>query len=63
MLDVEPPTAEAPAPTAPRLVVNPHAGWYSERAAELAVTGAAESVLDVLEGRQPRNAVNEPASR
>ena len=63
VLEVEPPTSEAPAPTAPRLVVNPHAGWYSERAAELAVTGAAGSVLDVLEGRKPRNAVNEPASR
>ncbi len=63
VLDVEPPTADDPAPTAARLVVNPHAGWYSERAAVLAVKGAVESVLDVLEGRRPRGAVNEPAPR
>ena len=63
VLEVEPPTAEIPAPAAPRLVLNPHAGWYSQRAATLAVSGAAESVLDVLEGRHPRGAVNQPASR
>jgi D-3-phosphoglycerate dehydrogenase / 2-oxoglutarate reductase len=63
VLEVEPPTDEAPAPAASRLIVNPHAGWYSERAAELAVVGAAESVRDVLEGRRPGRAVNEPARR
>jgi D-3-phosphoglycerate dehydrogenase / 2-oxoglutarate reductase len=61
VLAVEPPTAETPAPTAPRLVVNPHAGWYSEEAQEAAHRRATESVLDVLEGRRPRGAVNEPA--
>ena len=34
VLEVEPPTAASPAPAAPRLIVNPHAGWYSERADE-----------------------------
>ena len=63
VLDVEPPTADAPAPVAPRLVVNPHAGWYSERAEKLAVERAVESVLDVLAGREPRGAVNDPGSR
>lgn len=58
VLDVEPPTAEAPAPAAPRLVVTPHAGWYSERAEQTVSARAAESVLDVLEGRTPRGAVN-----
>jgi D-3-phosphoglycerate dehydrogenase / 2-oxoglutarate reductase len=62
VLDVEPPTEDAPAPSAPRLVVNPHAGWYSERASELAVQRAAEAVRDVLEGRVPAGAVNEVAS-
>jgi phosphoglycerate dehydrogenase-like enzyme len=62
VLDVEPPTPDAPAPTAPRLVVNPHAGWYSERASELAVERAADAVRQVLEGRIPRNPVNEVAS-
>lgn len=62
VLETEPPTSDAPAPVAPRLVVNPHAGWYSERAEELVDRRAAESVLDVLEGRRPRNAVNAPVS-
>jgi D-3-phosphoglycerate dehydrogenase len=59
VLDVEPPD---PAPTASRLIVTPHAGWYSERAHEEAHRRAAESVLDVLEGRRPRNAVDEPVA-
>ena len=58
VLEVEPPTAESPAPSAPRLVVNPHAGWYSPEAEEAAVGRAIESVLDVLEGREPRGAIN-----
>jgi D-3-phosphoglycerate dehydrogenase / 2-oxoglutarate reductase len=62
VLDVEPPSNDAPAPVAARLIVNPHAGWYSERAAELAVERAVQSVLDVVEGRPPGNAVNTPAS-
>jgi D-3-phosphoglycerate dehydrogenase / 2-oxoglutarate reductase len=62
VLEVEPPTAETPAPAAPRLVVTPHAGWYSERSHEEAHRRAAASVLDVIEGRRPRNAVNEPVA-
>ena len=62
VLDVEPPTEDAPAPSVPRLVVNPHAGWYSERSSELAVLRAAEAVRDVVEGRRPAGAVNEVAS-
>ena len=60
VLDVEPPTPEAAAPSAPRLVVNPHAGWYSEHAEEAVFRRAAESVRDVLEGRRPQGAINEP---
>jgi D-3-phosphoglycerate dehydrogenase len=64
VLDVEPPTPQEPAPSAPRLIVTPHAGWYSEHAAEAAYRRAAESVRDVLEGRRPRGAINDPlASR
>lgn len=61
VLEVEPPTEDAKAPAAERLVVTPHAGWYSEQAEETAHRSAAESVLDVLEGRHPRNAINEVA--
>ena len=60
VLDVEPPSADAPAPAAPRLVVNPHAGWYSEEAEEAVTRRAAESVRDVLEDRRPQGAVNDP---
>ena len=62
VLEIEPPTPASPAPTAPRLVVNPHAGWYSERAEELVDRRAAESVLDVLAGRTPRGALNDPVA-
>jgi D-3-phosphoglycerate dehydrogenase len=62
VLDVEPPDASTPAPQAPRLVVNPHAGFYSEEAEEAAPRRATEAVRDVLEGRVPANAVNEVAS-
>jgi D-3-phosphoglycerate dehydrogenase len=61
VLDVEPPTAEAPAPVAPRLVVNPHAGWYSEEAEVAVFRRAAESVRDVFEDRRPSGAVNDPS--
>jgi D-3-phosphoglycerate dehydrogenase len=59
VLEVEPPSDEEPAPVAPRLVVTPHAGWYSEQAEEAGFRRAAESVRDVLEGRKPNDAVNE----
>ena len=58
VLEVEPPTTDDAAPVAPRLIVNPHAGWYSPEAEEAAVRRAVESVLDVLEGREPRGAIN-----
>jgi len=62
VLEVEPPAPGSPAPSAPRLIVTPHAGWYSERAHEEAHRRAAEAVRDVLEGRRPRDAVNEGVS-
>jgi len=62
VLEVEPPDAAAPAPQVPRLVVNPHAGWYSEEAEGAAPRRATEAVRDVLEGRVPANPVNEVAS-
>ena len=63
VLEVEPPTMDAPAPRAPRLVVNPHAGWYSERASDAAVVGAVESLREALGGRRPPNAINDPVAR
>lgn len=63
VLEVEPPDTSAPAPQASRLVITPHAAWYSPQAEEAVYRRAALAVRDVLEGRRPPGAVNEPAAR
>jgi D-3-phosphoglycerate dehydrogenase / 2-oxoglutarate reductase len=60
VLPSEPPTRERPAPTAPRLVVTPHAAWFSAEAEEAVYRRPVLSVRDVLEGREPEGAVNRP---
>jgi D-3-phosphoglycerate dehydrogenase len=60
VLPLEPPTGERPAPSAPRLVVTPHAAWYSAEAEETVYRRPVLSVRDVLEGREPAGAVNRP---
>ncbi len=60
VLPVEPPTDEHPVPRAPRLIVNPHAAWYSPEAEEAVFRRPVESVRAVLEGREPPDAVNRP---
>ena len=60
VLPAEPPTRELPAPTAARLVVTPHAAWYSVEAEEAVYRRPVLSVRDVLEGREPAGAVNRP---
>jgi D-3-phosphoglycerate dehydrogenase len=63
VLPVEPPTADRPALQHPRLVVTPHAAWYSPNAEREATRQAALSVRAVLEGRTPDGAVVTPALR
>jgi len=53
-------TARHPPPQAPRLVVTPHAGWYSPASEAALYRRAATSVLDAIEGRRPDGALNEP---
>ena len=60
VLAVEPPTLEAPAPRAPRLVVTPHAAWYSLEAEEEVYRRPVLAVRAVLEGRRPPDAVAGP---
>jgi D-3-phosphoglycerate dehydrogenase len=60
VLPVEPPGPEHPAPQAPRLVVTPHAAWYSAEAEEAVYRRPVLSVRAVLEGREPEGAVNRP---
>jgi D-3-phosphoglycerate dehydrogenase len=60
VLPAEPPTTESPAPQAARLVVTPHAAWYSPEAEEAVYRRPVLSVRAVLEGREPDGAVNRP---
>jgi len=57
VLPVEPPTQERPTPRHPRLIVTPHAAWYSPAAEEDVVRQATLSVKAVLEGREPHGAI------
>jgi D-3-phosphoglycerate dehydrogenase / 2-oxoglutarate reductase len=47
----------------PRVVVTPHAAWYSEEAFLTLKTEVAREALRVLEGGRPRSPVNDPAAR
>jgi D-3-phosphoglycerate dehydrogenase / 2-oxoglutarate reductase len=57
VLAVEPPTAEHPAPTHPRLIVTPHSAWYSPESEREVYRRATLAVRAVLEGREPDGAV------
>ncbi len=48
VLEVEPPTADDPAPPAPNLIVTPHAAWYSRESEREATVRAARAVAAVL---------------
>ena len=63
VLDVEPPTAEHPAPRHPRLIVTPHAAWYSPDSEREVYRRATLAVRAVIEGRQPDGAVARPSAR
>ena len=58
--DVLPEEPPAGLPDAPRLVLTPHAAWYSEETEREVYRRSAVAVLDVLEGREPRGAVALP---
>ena len=57
VLPVEPPTSEAPAPQHPRLIVNPHAAWYSPATEHEAYRRPVVAVCVALEGRRPADAL------
>lgn len=58
--DVLPEEPPARLPDAPRLVLTPHAAWYSEKTEREVYRRPALAVLDVLEGREPRDAAAMP---
>src|SRR4029453_8324603 len=53
VLPGEPPTESAPAPRNPRLIVNPHAAWYSPATEHEAYRRPAVAVREALEGPNP----------
>jgi phosphoglycerate dehydrogenase-like enzyme len=57
VLPVEPPSAEAPAPEHPNLIVNPHSAWYSPATEHEAYRRPAVAVREALEGRRPADAL------
>jgi D-3-phosphoglycerate dehydrogenase len=56
VFETEPPPAEL-LDGVPNLIATPHAGFYSEEAIAEAQTRAAQAIVDVLSGREPRNRV------
>jgi D-3-phosphoglycerate dehydrogenase len=57
VLESEPPSADHPAPIHPRLIVTPHAAWYSPQSEREVYRRAVLAVRDVLEGKVPDGAV------
>jgi D-3-phosphoglycerate dehydrogenase / 2-oxoglutarate reductase len=58
--DVLPEEPPATLPDTPRLILTPHAAWYSEKTEREVYRRPALAVLDVLEGREPKDAVVMP---
>jgi D-3-phosphoglycerate dehydrogenase / 2-oxoglutarate reductase len=57
VIPVEPPTADTPALQHPRLIVNPHAAWYSPATEHEAYRRPAVAVREALDGRRPADAL------
>jgi D-3-phosphoglycerate dehydrogenase / 2-oxoglutarate reductase len=57
VLPVEPPSQSHPAPRHPRLIVTPHAGWYSRQSEREVVRRASLAMRATLEGRRPQGVV------
>ncbi len=63
VLETEPPEGSDPLISHERVVVTPHAAWYSEESYEALKSEAAREVVRVLTGERPRSPVNEPTGR
>ena len=63
VIEVEPPTAKHPAPRHPRLIVTPHAAWYSPESEREVYRRSTLAVRAVIEGREPDGAVGRPSVR
>ena len=63
VLEAEPPGADDPLVAHERVLITPHAAWYSEESMETLKSGVAREVVRVLSGDHPRSPVNEPTGR
>ncbi len=63
VLEEEPPAEDDPLISHDRVLITPHAAWYSEESYETLKTEAAREVVRVLSGGRPRSPVNEPDGR
>jgi len=63
VLPEEPPARGEPALLWPRTIVNPHAAWYSPRAAATPYRRAGEAVAAVLRGEVPDHVIARPFPR
>jgi D-3-phosphoglycerate dehydrogenase / 2-oxoglutarate reductase len=60
VLEGEPPAAGDPALAHDRLILTPHAAWYSEESFQTLKAEAAREAVRVLSGERPRSPVNNP---
>jgi D-3-phosphoglycerate dehydrogenase len=60
VMDVEPPPTDNPLLKDERIIVTPHAAFFSEEAVHDVRVRGAEAVIDVLQGRVPKNPANQP---
>jgi D-3-phosphoglycerate dehydrogenase / 2-oxoglutarate reductase len=60
VLEEEPPGPDDPLVRHERVVVTPHAAWYSEESAHTLKSEVAREAARVLRGARPRSPVNEP---
>jgi D-3-phosphoglycerate dehydrogenase len=65
VLDPEPPDAATRDALArhPRVILTPHAAWYSEESFVQLKTEVAREAVRVLQGEPPRSPVNKPAQK
>lgn len=63
VLETEPPESDDALVAHERVIVTPHAAWYSEESYETLKTEAAREVVRVLSGERPRSPVNDTAGR
>ena len=60
VMDVEPPSPDNPLLKDERIIVTPHAAFFSEDAVHDVRVRGAEAIVDVLQGRIPKHPANQP---